>query len=202
MEKAQQKREEDNARREAERKKAALEERNEKKSVVPHAKEIRDCAALLAYLDDLIASSSASAASAAPAVAPVQQRGPKIADDDWGNFATKKGKKNAPAASKTEPKKAKFVINLQSMEQFAKLGFAPPMTLEEVPKVRADVAAKHSALVAKSEAERAEILAKIAVEEAAEAAAEAAAASAAAAAAPGAASAPAVVAVAPAATTK
>ncbi len=192
VEKAQQKRDEDNARREAERKKASLEERNEKKSVVPHAKEIRDCAALLAYLDDLIASSAtapAAAAAPAPAVAPAQ-RGPKIADDDWANFAPKKGKKNNNA-SKAEPKKAKFVINLQSMEQFAKLGFAPPMSLEDVPKVRAEVAAKHDALVVKSEAERAAILAQIAAEEAAEAASAPAAASTAAAAAPAAASAPA-----------
>ncbi len=174
QEKAHAKQEEERARREAERKKASLDERNEKKAEVPHAKEIRDCAALLAYLDGLLVVPVAASTAPTTGVAPstvVVQRGPKIADDDWGNFAAgnKKGKKTASAAKIHDTKKAKFVINLQSMEQFAKLGFAPPMSLEQVPAVREQVAAKHAELVTKSELQRAQTLAKIAEEEAAEA---------------------------------
>merc|ERR1712000_24187 len=83
----------------------------------------------------------------------------------------KKGRKN-----KNKQSKPKFSITLQDMEQFVKLGFSAPMTLEDVPVLREKVAAKADELTKKSAAEHASTLAEIAKEEAEEAAAEAAAA--------------------------
>ena len=180
VEKAQQRREEEYARREAEKKAAAVAARQDKKSVVPYAKEIRDCNSLLAYLDGLAvktddkksadkpksdAEDKPAADDKHPENANQKGRGPPIAEDDWAAFAKPKKK----GGRKNKNKQVKLSINLQSMDQFAKLGFPPPMSLEDVPALREQIAAKQAELQKKSDAERAEILAQIEKEEAEEA---------------------------------
>ena len=176
QEAAAQRREEEQARRDAERKAAAQSARAERKAAIPYASEIRDCNMLLAYLDGLVSDNQAGDNNGAAAAAKPAGTGKKpipTEEDDWGSFATqkKKGRKN-----KNKQSKPKFSITLQDMEQFVKLGFSAPMTLEDVPVLREKVAAKADELTKKSAAEHASTLAEIAKEEAEEAAAEAAAA--------------------------
>lgn len=180
-----------------EQRERAIAERAERKSVQPHGKEIADLTSLLQYLDGLLeaetkgecgvtrvaafaraslmrpfcAANAAPVTAAAPAAAAPVAAAAKAEEDDWGAFAAKNKKTKAKAPQAAAPKKkgAKFVVNLQSMDQFSKQGFTAPMTLEAVPATRAAVKAKLDALVLKAEAEIKVIQEQIAKEEAEEA---------------------------------
>ncbi len=119
-----------------------------------------------------IAAAAPATAAAPVAAAPVAAagKGGAAEEDDWGAFAAKnkKSKAKAPAAAAPKKKGAKFVVNLQSMDQFSKQGFSAPMSLEAVPATRAAVKAKLDALVLKADAEIKVIQDQIAKEEAEE----------------------------------
>lgn len=190
-EKVQQRKIEENAKREEERKKIEEEERQVKKLEVPYANEIRELKALLTYLDQLAQENEVkeeprvTPAAPAPAAAEPKlttpagipanakvlvpgNRKPLAQDDDWGTFASenKKGKKknNDKPVKKTEKKATKFVINLYSLEQFKKLGFDAPLSYEEIPKVRTQVAARHQEFLNKSSKEKQALMAQIAAD--------------------------------------